>query len=196
MKKILFIIISLLIACQSGADQKEPQNEEMLFRLMIEQDGVKIPPTNHTFVLKRKPFALKFQLFSTQTIYINFNESSFFYEEAIEKSSVEHVIGFGGTGMAEYEGNPDKEIFLSNGGWHVWMVEDGYNGRFDQVVKEGDIFSATRTVNQLYHVDGGKTIELKDVDIIYGVYCNVDYDKKEKDYEMTKFDTFKIIFED
>jgi hypothetical protein len=165
---ILLFPLSLLSAQTGGAG-------ETLFQFSLYQEDRYLPLLGDTFPLSRLPFQIEMHLPDGQYVYVNFSRSDELYRAVRENRDFEEVLGFGGTGMAERYGNPDRKIILNDEGWHVWRVNGSEDNRFNNTFrKEGDTL-AIRRVEYIWEMgrNGPMPVEFGELDNIYCVVCAV-----------------------
>jgi hypothetical protein len=206
MGKLNVAIVCCLIALIPGAfGQSAPPDDrkahtavcpDNLFGLDFSQNGGRMCPQNGIVYLARGEFKLRFFLGEGKTLYVNFSRNPALYEAVVAGGSPDSVLEFGGTGMAEYELNPGREIVLIDRAWHVWPTPEGpddtYN-RFDRITRYANGFLCERTVENVNESDTEAPGRFTGQGTVYMVYCDVSY--TEAGYRLNAVQTVKIIFE-
>lgn len=198
----LLLILGILLTTSCISDKPGAKESSMAndfaglnIDFKIEQSGRDIYPENGIIVLKRSPFTIKLKIKRDQDLYFNFCLNDKLYNAVNQSADFTGILGFDGTGMAEGDGNPDKEIWITPDGWHVWYVTPKGEGRFDKIVKSGKSFLAERTVNSIYDIDNKKSINFDQLETIYMVCSDTHYNKNKKTYKSIKAGALKIVFE-
>lgn len=196
MRTALFVagVFLLTIASGSWAALDRPEMKPVtgpLFGLQIEQDDKLIAREGDAYTLKRKRFKIRFFLKKGQQILANFSQNDRLYIAAKKTKSIENILGTEGTGMAETAGNPAKEIWLTDEGWHYWPAEKGEFCRFDSYKEENGVVVGERTVEKFTQ---DKPVPFNKIDVIYLVYCDYGEDKATWQFVVNAIDSFKLIF--
>jgi len=129
------LLISLLLSFSLLFAQTDGEGET-LFQFSLYQGDRYVPLEGETFPLERLPFQIEMHLPEGQYVYVNFSRSDELYRVVRENRDFEEVLGFGGTGMAERYGNPDRKIILNDEGWHVWRVNGSEDNRFNSTFRK------------------------------------------------------------
>jgi hypothetical protein len=186
----------LLLTIASGSWAADDRSETRLvqgplFGLQIEQDDKLIVPEGDAYNLKRKKFKIRFFLKKGQQILANFSQNDRLYTAAKKTKSIENILSTEGTGMAETAGNPDKDVWLTDEGWHYWPAEAGEFCRFDSYKEENGVVVGERTIEKFTQ---DKPIPFNKIDVIYLVYCDYGEDKATWQPVINAIDSFKLIF--
>ncbi|MBN2625684.1 MAG: hypothetical protein JXA95_03375 [Spirochaetales bacterium] len=172
--KRVFLLISLLLSFSLLFAQTDGAGET-LFQFSLYQGDRYVPLEGETFPLERLPFQIEMHLPEGQYVYVNFSRSDELYRAVRENRDFEEVLGFGGTGMAERYGNPDRKIILNDEGWHVWRVNGSEDNRFNSTFRKKGDSLAIRRVEYIWEMgpNGPMPLEFGDLDDIYCVVCGV-----------------------
>jgi hypothetical protein len=156
--------------------------EGNLFDLALEQDDLVLTPEEGVYSLEPQEFVILATIQGNESLYLNFSTNPALYNAVRDGKNFQKVLGFGGTGMAEALGNPDQEIWLTDGGWHVWFAQNSKVSRFDEVLLTDWGKVGIRTVKSLYDVDAGERIAWEEVEQIYLVLADARW--AEGEYEV------------
>ena len=137
MKKILYSIILLfffiigIFAQNNQYDFSEFNNPLTNFIIQIEQYDKLIPIINNTATLKKDEFIIIIIFKEPGAVLLNssFNPTS--YNQAINNEKLDNILGFNQTGIAEYNFNPDNEIFINDITPSYWHFDNLQNHRFN-----------------------------------------------------------------
>lgn len=170
--------------------------EQLLFSLKFEQNGKIIIPKNRIVHLKKQQFKLRFTLDTGKMVYVNFSQSPKLYDKIKKNQPFTNILGFGGTGMAEYSKNPEHEIILCDDAWHVWPAvyndSDRFN-RFDKITFVSNYLIGERTVEKLTFRESNKEILFSELSELYMVYCHI-RNLENFEYEPVATEALKIVF--
>jgi len=168
-----------------------------LFSMQIIQDGKAIAPKNGVYVLSNRPFYFQFTLAKDEVVFLNANSDDAFYRAAMEGRDFTKILGFGGTGMAEYRFNGTTDLFLTSSGWHVWYYSDADDHRFIEVTDNKDgTFSCKRYVAVISE-DGDDIpdgIDTTDVKRIFIVCVKTENVPGTYETRMVAYDAFILSF--
>ena len=187
-KSLLFIFIILIFSVLTLA----AETDSRLFSLQIHQNDKRVLPFNGIYYVDREPFILTMVLEENKTVYFNFDKSDILYNAELNHEPIKDTLGFGGTGLAEENGNPQGMVILTSGGWHVWPASDPYFMRFDSVKKNKGKVTAVRTIKSLYDTRTGSDI-FETIEELYIVYCDVAFDN-DYNYSVLQSDSIRMVF--
>ena len=146
-----------------------------LFHFSLYQGEDYLVREGDLYTLSREPFQIEMYMEDGRSAYLNFSRSDELYRAVREGRDFEEVLGFGGTGMAEYFGNQNRNIILSDWGWHVWKVDGRGDTRFDRTYRKNSYTLAVRTVENLLEMgrNSSRELDFGEVERIYCVVCDV-----------------------
>jgi hypothetical protein len=206
MLKSIFTLIAALTLSLSSTYGQTGQSSDLkpytaacpgeLFGLEFVQNGGTICPQDGIVRLAKSEFKLRFFLPPGKVVYVNFSAAPALYGAVVAGEPIEPILWFGGTGMAEYARNPDRQIVLSDRAWHVWPAPEGPDdefNRFDKTTPYSNGILCERTVRSVFAAAADGPLAISDLSTIYLVYCDVEYTGSE--YVLHSVQAVKIIFE-
>ncbi len=152
-------------ACLAAAGplaEKPPEDraKKRFFDVSIVQDGRALLAVDGQVKLKRRPFQVVIRMRNKGAVQLNASTDPRLYRTARAGGSVAAVIPLAGTGMAEHDFNPDRELFLSNQGYHYLHHMGPDSHRFDSVRPDGQGFVCTRSVDKLSGLGAGEGVPI------------------------------------
>lgn len=205
MKRLVIGIIICVIftACTTTKEEvksavKPGVMPEEYFDYYILQDGVSRGISNHEITLEKAPFTLVIIMKEPIGVLTNFSTISLLYDGILKNLTISEILENADAymGMAEYERNPDEEIFIHDVYPHYLYYATDMEHRFSTVEYRDGLYYCYRKIsNYRYNdtMDVVKPIHELDVDTLYisMVYhtWTDDYDRIYKQH-----DTFKINF--
>jgi hypothetical protein len=177
----VFLLSSAIFSNQYAAEKRVP------FKVYIEQNGTRLPVTNHEITLEKKPFNIIFVMHKPDGILISSSFNKTTYDKAVKKEPLSKLPGYANTGMAEGLSNTDNEVIICDDAPSYWFYDNDKEHRFNTVIKNKDSLVCTRTIKQLYLLDekDQPTITVEKISKpLYFVF--MDYVSDPKTYERTE----------
>ena len=157
--RALIISSAVALACLAAAgplaEKPAGPAAEPFFSVTIQQEGRTLPVVDGKVKLARRPFQIVLRMKAKGAVQLNASTDPKLYQAARAGGSVAAVIPLAGTGMAEHDFNPDRDLMLSNSGYHYLHHLGPESHRFDSVRPDGRGFVCTRSVDKL----GGLSVE-------------------------------------
>lgn len=144
------------LAAAGPLAEKPPETEAHFFDVTIVQDGKALVAADGKVELKRRPFQVVIRMRAKGAVQLNASTDPKLYRAARSGGSVAAVIPLAGTGMAENDFNPDRDLMLSNTGYHYLHNMGPDSHRFDSVRPDGDGFICTRSVDKFSGLEAGE----------------------------------------
>ena len=154
MRPVVFICLSVSACTSLHSIRPElPAREADSFLLQIEQSNQLLGAQDRTVRLTRAPFVLRITFpkkdMSDHSVFVNVSLQDRLFSASMTALDTES-LGFGGTGMADYEDNRKRWLIVYDGGWNVMDCAEGAPLRFDACSVDGEVVTGTRAIEQLY----------------------------------------------
>lgn len=168
-----FFIISYLLMVHLVA---YPQHKEITIRVGQEQ-SVALNGYENQLTLPRKGFKIQVLLENVAGVYCYASFSDSIYKIGLQDA----IPGFSELPdmvMAEKKFNDEKELLISKEGWSYWFYDSLLDWhRFNKkiVLLDHSRIVATKSIKQIYFVEEGKDVKLKDMKLpLYLFFVAVD----------------------
>lgn len=167
------------------------------FGYSVVQDGAPVAVTGGRAFLQRRPFRLIFSVPDHGTIMLNASQNPKLHNAAQARQPVEKIIPLGGTGMAEAAFNKEKELMLSDGGYHYLYYSGPKDHRYDHVREDGAGIVATRKVEKLYGVKGKESEAIAGFDgkNLFLVMIKIHFDSESLTYTPLQVEALELVFQ-
>jgi len=170
---VLFIFVSVIASAQS-------ENMKEYFDFQIIQENQAVPVIDHEVTLRRKPFTLVIILKEKIGVLTNFSVNPLLYDGFSHGKSLEKILEEPDLfmGMAEYDFNPEKRIFIDNIAAHYLYYDSEKAHRFSRAEIKDNIIYGYRDIDFFQHrsYDPIRKIENLQYDILYVVFMYMEYD--------------------
>lgn len=153
---ICFVAASPVLAGPLAEKPLETRSPERFFDVSIVQDGRTLVAVDGQVKLKKRPFQVVIRMRQKGAVQLNASTDPELFQAARSGGSVAAVIPLAGTGMAENDFNPDRDLMLSNSGYHYLHHMGPESHRFDSVRPDGTGFVCTRSVDALRGLEAGE----------------------------------------
>jgi len=140
------------------------QEKEVILRIQQEESFL-LDSYDKTISLKKNTFKIQVYLHHVEGIYVYAG-----YDDSLYRlTETDPIPGFAGLPslvMAEEHFNKEKEVLLSREGWSYWFYKPELDWhRFNKkiVIIDSNRVVGSKTIKQVYHVDGKKEKKLKEI---------------------------------
>lgn len=168
----LYLSVLFCISCTSLKSEKNP-SQELLYDFQIRQNDKIVEYQTEGYLLRKEPFQIELTLLKEQPVFINFSQNDALYQAVKNGENFEEILWFGGTGMAEYPENEKKRIYLSDSGWHYWLIRESGSSRFNRIIDNSSNFTVIREIENIFSVMEERNVPFYEIDRIYCVICDV-----------------------
>ena len=161
LKKIVTLIVVLLSlnGCSSSPTKDKHSVSVPIFTVQFVQNGKTMMVVDSVVVLDKKPFSVIVRFKKPDGVLVNASFDSSTYSMAREGESIDKLLGFQGTGIAEFPLNPNRMIFLSTKSANYWNYNSDEDNRFN-IVKQGvDEIVCQRDIDYVVDLDNSKKRE-------------------------------------
>jgi len=157
-KNYIYIILMILILTSSKIFKFETTIESKndfitgigdQVSISIYQNDKVILPNNEVYKLNKEPFSIVFKHGGNLKVLINSWTSSESFDDFENNISLEQVLGFENTGMAEGLKNSNLNIVLSPDCPQMWFYDNEDENRFNNNIVIDNAVISTRTVEYL-----------------------------------------------
>jgi len=200
LRAFVFAAIALSGACLLAGPlaEKPPENQrpDRFFAVFIRQDGQDLPVVKGHVSLHRRPFQVVIRMKSKGAVQLNASTNPKLYQAARRGASVAAVIPLAGTGMAENDFNPDRDLMLTDEGYHYLHHQGPESHRFDQVRPDGNGFVCVRSVDKLSGQQAGEATPVSAFksEVLYLVLIKSRFDRHKMDSVAEQVEQLALVF--
>lgn len=177
--------------------ERPPEAKERFFDVTIVQDGRALMAAGGKVKLKKRPFQVVIRMRAKGAVQLNASTDPKLYQAARAGRSVAEVIPLAGTGMAEHDFNPDRDLMLSNAGYHYLHNSGPDSHRFDSVRPDGQGFVCTRSVDKLSGLGAGEGLPVSRFkgEVLYLVLVKSKFDPDKMESTAEQVEPLVLVFE-
>ena len=159
----IFVIILVITSCGTGQKKDDPREKVLNFNISFVQDNEKIESGQGEIFLKKKPFAVEFELSRKGGIFVSASKNSETYLAAQDGVHLDKLKGFSSESISEEFFNVKEIAYLSDSSPNYWHYNSEEDNRFNSVKQDDQGYICLRKIsNFAFSDEEGKEIKIED----------------------------------